>query len=557
MKEILAGRYEVGELIGRGGMANVYRGTDATLGRTVAIKVLSDSFAADPDFVARFRREAQAAAKMNHPNVVNVYDSGADDGTNYIVMEFVQGRTLAEIIAHDGRLMPERSIEIAEAVCDALAFAHREGIVHRDIKPGNIMVTSAGEVKLMDFGIARQEQQETVAQTAAVLGTAQYLSPEQARGEALDLRSDIYSLGVVLYEMLVGKPPFAGDSAVALAMAHVQEAPVPPSQVASGIPSDLDSVVMRALAKNPDNRYGSTLEFKQDLERVRAGQAVAAPPVAATQVITPPTTPMTAGAAATGTSGGNGGSKGALWAIIALIVVALIVLALVLFNPFGGGSGSPTPSPSPSGPETVQVPNVEGDTLGSARTTLEDEGFTVEVVKRETTDPNEVGVVLKQDPAADEETEKGSTITLTVGKEKPEETTTVPNLYGLSQTDAGNEIVAKGLVVGKVKQRKTDEVDPGEVFEQSPSAGSTVAAGSSIDLIVSSGAEKVEVPDLVCSTITKAQNTLAGLGLQDDVDPVPAPNPTCPHANRVGAQDPAPGTLVQPGTTVTIQPSGP
>ncbi len=556
MKEILAGRYDVGELIGRGGMANVYRGTDATLGRTVAIKVLSDSFAADPDFVARFRREAQAAAKMNHPNVVNVYDSGSDDGTNYIVMEYVQGRTLAEILAQDGRLMPERGIEITEAVCDALAFAHREGIVHRDIKPGNIMVTSAGVVKLMDFGIARQEQQETVVQTAAVLGTAQYLSPEQARGEPLDLRSDIYSLGVVLYEMLVGKPPFAGDSAVALAMAHVQEAPVPPSQVVSGILADLDSVVMRALAKNPDNRYSSTLEFKQDLERVRGGQAVAAPPIAATQVIAPATTPMTSVTAAAGAGGGSSGSKWTLWTIIALIAIGLIVLALVLFNPFGGGD-SPTPSPSPSGPELVKVPAVEGDTLGSARSALEEKGFTVEVVKRETDDPSEVGVVLNQDPAADAEAEKGSTITLTVGKEKPEQTSTVPNLYGMTQSEAGDAIVNAGLIVGKIKQRKTDEVDPGQVFEQSPSAGSTVPAESSVNINVSSGAEKVQVPDVVCSTIAKAQNTLAGLGLQDDVDVVPAPNPSCPHANRVGAQDPAPGTLVQPGSTVTIQPSGP
>src|SRR2546428_2038207 len=242
---VLAGRYQIDSVLGQGGMAAVYRGTDQVLGRQVAVKVLGDQFAGDVTFVTRFRREAQAAAALNHPNVVSVFDTGSDDGTHFIVMEYVQGKTLSHVIRDDAPLMPDRAVEIAESVAHALSFAHRAGIVHRDVKPGNIMLTPAGDVKVMDFGIARANTSESLTQTATVLGTATYFSPEQAQGEAVDPRSDIYSLGVVMYEMLTAHPPFAGETPVAVAYKHVKEEPVPPSSLNADIPADVDAIVMK------------------------------------------------------------------------------------------------------------------------------------------------------------------------------------------------------------------------------------------------------------------------------------------------------------------------
>src|SRR5919206_1662548 len=286
----LGGRYRVEGELGRGGMARVYRGTDGVLGRPIAVKVLSPQYAQDANFVTRFRREAQAAARLNHPNLVQVYDTGSDDGVHYIVMEYVEAKTLADYLSGGGRIMPDRATELAEAVCDALAVAHAQGVIHRDVKPANIMVTRDGQVKVTDFGIARVTTNETVEQTAAVLGTASYLSPEQAQGGAIDQRSDLYSLGCVLYEMLTGRPPFTADSPVAVASKHVLEQPIPPSRINADVSRELDAVVMRALAKNPDNRYQSAADMKEDLERARRGLPVMATPLLApvpqtTQVI--------------------------------------------------------------------------------------------------------------------------------------------------------------------------------------------------------------------------------------------------------------------------------
>ncbi|TMK98775.1 MAG: serine/threonine protein kinase, partial [Actinobacteria bacterium] len=238
-------------------MAQVYLGTDRVLGRNVAVKVLGPEFARDDSFVTRFRREAQAAAALTHPNVVGVFDTGSDDGTHFIVMEYVQGKTLAQVITEDAPLLPERAAEIAEAASTGLAFAHKQGIIHRDVKPGNIMLTPAGDVKVMDFGIARATTSDSITQTATVLGTATYFSPEQAQGARVDARSDIYSLGCVLYEMLTAQPPFSADTAVAVAYKHVQENPVPPSALNPDVPASLDAIVMKCLGKNPDNRYQS------------------------------------------------------------------------------------------------------------------------------------------------------------------------------------------------------------------------------------------------------------------------------------------------------------
>ena len=288
---VIGDRYRIEARIGSGGMAEVYRGVDPVLNRTVAIKVLLPQFARDASFVERFRREAQAAARLNHPNIVSVYDTGADGDTQYIVMEFIEGRTLAEALDAGRRPTPVQSAEIAQKICSALSAAHAQGVIHRDIKPGNIMVTREGTVKVMDFGIARiTSGVDTAPQTSAVLGTASYLSPEQAQGGPLDARTDIYSLGTVLYEMLAGRPPFMGESPVAVAYKQVNEAPIPPSQINADVPPRLDAVVMRSLSKNPANRYQTAKEFSDDLERVIKGQDVHATPLMpgageATQVI--------------------------------------------------------------------------------------------------------------------------------------------------------------------------------------------------------------------------------------------------------------------------------
>src|SRR6266536_2390300 len=282
--QLLGGRYELDGVVGRGGMAEVYRARDLRLDRIVAVKTLRDDLARDQTFQARFRREAQSAASLNHPSIVAVYDAGEDmvgpTPVPYIVMEYVDGRTLRDLLREDRRLLPERAMEISDGVLRALDYSHRNGIVHRDIKPGNVMLTRAGQVKVMDFGIARavSDSQATMTQTAQVIGTAQYLSPEQARGERVDARSDLYSAGCLLYELLTGRPPFTGDSPVAIAYQHVRENPIPPSRVDPEIPGWADAIVLKAMAKSPADRYQDAAEMRADIQRAMSGMPVAPPP---------------------------------------------------------------------------------------------------------------------------------------------------------------------------------------------------------------------------------------------------------------------------------------
>jgi serine/threonine protein kinase len=276
---VLLDRYEVGRLLGAGGMAEVFEGRDRLLARRVAIKVLQSQFVRDPSFLIRFKREAQAAASLSHPNIVGVYDTGTEDGTHFIVMEYVEGRTLKDVIRAEGPLYPERAAEICADVCSALAAAHARGLIHRDIKPGNVMLTPEGKVKVMDFGIARATTSETITQTAAVVGTAQYISPEQAQGQTVDYRSDLYSLGCCLYEMLTGTVPFTGATPVAIAYRHVREDPTPPRMLNGDVPAPLEAICLKAMAKLPDNRYQTAAEFQDDLERFRSGRPVLATPL--------------------------------------------------------------------------------------------------------------------------------------------------------------------------------------------------------------------------------------------------------------------------------------
>ncbi len=371
---VLGGRYRVEARIGSGGMGEVYRGVDTVLDRTVAIKVLLPQFARDASFVDRFRREAQAAARLNHPNIVGIYDSGADGETQFIVMEFIQGRTLDDFMSAGGRFTVPHAVEVAEKICDALAYAHVAGVIHRDIKPANVMVTRKGEVKVMDFGIARiVAGPQTAPQTSAVLGTAAYISPEQAQGQPVDGRSDIYSLGAVLYEMLTGRPPFTGDSPVAVAYKQVNESPVLPSIANPEVTPLLDAVLMRALAKNPANRYQTADEFRADLERARLGQDVLATPLMppgddATQVISRPqaTAVLPPQEPAPGS-----GRKVWLGVLIGFIVVAVLAGAGYLLAQGLLGNNDDTTTPFP-------VANVIGFTQERATEELEDAGLKVE-----------------------------------------------------------------------------------------------------------------------------------------------------------------------------------
>src|ERR1017187_6973840 len=349
---MLGGRYELDGIVGRGGMAEVFRARDIRLDRIVAVKTLRDDLARDQTFQARFRREAQSAASLNHPSIVAVYDTGEDmlghTPVPYIVMEYVDGRTLRDLLRDDRRLLPERAAEITDGVLRALDYSHRNGIVHRDIKPGNVMLTRGGEVKVMDFGIARavSDAQATMTQTAQVIGTAQYLSPEQARGERVDARSDLYSAGCLLYELLTGRPPFSGDSPVAIAYQHVRENPVPPSQLDREIPRWADAIVLKAMAKSPAGRYQDAAEMRADIERALSGTPVSSPPPGMLQhaqraggatMVVPPAIP--GGGPGTGEETPGGGRRRAvLWGLLGVVILAVVIAAGYLV--LAGGSSA-------------------------------------------------------------------------------------------------------------------------------------------------------------------------------------------------------------------------
>jgi tRNA A-37 threonylcarbamoyl transferase component Bud32 len=368
---VLNDRYEVDKPLGRGGMAQVFRGTDRVLGRTVAIKVLDQKHRNDAKFVTRFRREAQAAAGINHPNVVSVFDTGSEDGLHYIVMEYVDGETLDDVLAREKVLPPERVVAIAEPVARALEAAHQKGMVHRDVKPGNIMLDRSGTVKVVDFGIARAAADDTLTQTGIVLGTAAYLSPEQAQGVAVDPRSDVYSLGCVLYEMLTGRKPFTGDSALAIAYKHVREDPTPPSQVNPDIPPELEAVVTTAMAKDPAQRFPSGGAMQEALSAAATGEmpAMAAVGAEATEPLHGPgdTAVMTAPETAPEPSPERPSRWWLPWLVIAVILLALIVLGFVAFGgeePRRAGGGGPAQTETPA--ETTPPETETADPVGDA-----------------------------------------------------------------------------------------------------------------------------------------------------------------------------------------------
>ena len=400
---VLLDRYEVGRLLGAGGMAEVFEGRDRLLARRVAIKVLQAQFVRDPSFLIRFKREAQAAASLSHPNIVGVYDTGSEDGTHFIVMEYVDGRTLKDVIRAEGPLYPERAAEICADVCSALAAAHARGLIHRDIKPGNVMLTPEGKVKVMDFGIARATTSETITQTAAVVGTAQYISPEQAQGQTVDYRSDLYSVGCCLYEMLTGTVPFTGATPVAIAYRHVREDPTPPRQLNPDVPPPLEAICLKAMAKLPDNRYQTAAELHDDLERFRTGQPVLATPLmdaaATTQAIPrgdtgPDPTAMLGGMTAAGGATGYAEpyeeerrtSVG--WIVVSLL--ALVLVGLVAFFITRQVTGTGTNTATTLAPTTV-APTTTPTTQQSTTQTTQQTTTTRETTTttRETTTTEE------------------------------------------------------------------------------------------------------------------------------------------------------------------------
>jgi serine/threonine-protein kinase len=534
------GRYEVIERVGVGGMAEVYRARDELLGREVAVKVLNERLSTDKSFVDRFRREAQAAANLSHPNIVSLYDYGSDGDANFIVMEFIDGKSLGDVIKDEGPLLPERAAEIAADVAKALERAHNAGLVHRDVKPNNIMLTSSGQTKVTDFGIVRalgSDAEQQMTQTGMVIGTAAYLSPEQAQGNAVDARSDVYALGIVLYEMLTGDTPFSGDTPLAIAYKHVREMPEPPSTVNPDVPSELDSVTMKALAKNPDNRYDTAAEMREDLERFLSGQKVTATPLMAASTTVAP-------AAGTSTQvlrqteiypEDEPGTNRAVWyVVIALLILGLFgLVAWLLANNLLGEA------------DLVRVPKVIGLDEDEAVAELEDAGFAVDVE----TAPSErrEGVVFDQDPNARQRLEEGETVTIFVS-EGPEQVE-VPDVVNLSIAEARAEIRAAGLKVGEVTQESSETIEEGDVIRQSPEAGFEIDAGDTVDLVVSSGPEAVIVPDVINQSQESAEAEITGAGLQVVVETAPSDEV---DEGLVISQDPGPGAEVEPGDTVVI-----
>ena len=550
---LLGGRYELDGVVGRGGMAEVYRARDIRLDRIVAIKTLRADLARDQIFQARFRREAQSAASLNHPSIVAVYDTGEDMVTGlpvpYIVMEYVDGRTVRDLLQEGHRLLPERSLEIIDGVLRALDYSHQAGIVHRDIKPGNVMVTRKGDVKVMDFGIARamSDAQATMTQTAQVIGTAQYLSPEQARGERVDSRSDLYSTGCLLYELLTGRPPFTGDSPVAIAYQHVRENPVPPSRVDPDVPAWADAIVLKALAKSPGDRYQTAADMRADLQRAASGMPVAAAPPTrldmypqtqrmgagtmmggATSQIPPVEDYDYAGQGYDGRAWGGGTRRWIPW-VLGLVVVVGVVAGVAYYLLAGGG-------------KTYAVPLVNGEPVAQAQQQIQAQHLRSTVVDQASSSVKQ-GLVINSNPQQGNNVPANTVVTLFVSKGAAP--VAVPNVVGQQETAAESALQNAGFKAA-VKNDPTSSAPLGQVTAQSPSQG-TAAPGSTVTITVSGGA--VTVPSVVGDSQATANQILTQAGFQVSVQQGSGP---AQYTNgTVFNQVPGNGSAAK-GSTVTI-----
>ncbi len=544
---VYSGRYEITHLVARGGMAQVYRAVDRQLDRPVALKVLFPELSVDKTFVERFRREAQAAANLSHPNIVPVFDWGEDDGSYFIVMEYVDGRALSAVLKDPEPLPPRQIANIGAGVAAALAFAHRHGVIHRDVKPGNVLITPEGEVKVTDFGIARAvNTEESLTQTGAVMGTAAYFSPEQAEGKGVDARSDIYSLGVVLYEMAVGKPPFTGDSPVAVASKHVRDQPILPRVANPAVPTALNAIIMKAMAKNPDDRYGSAEELRADLLRFADGRPV--------EAVDPGMTSMMTAIGATSIMGPSTGTMAVLDGttmlpgqddaerkkrnkrLVIILVVLLVALGIIAYFLLSSLLTS-----------KVDVPAVVGETQSVAVQTLKNDGLAVGTISFQTNAKTK-GLVLSQDPTAGTSVGKDSTVDLVVSNGPNIPIVTVPSVTGQQLTAAIPLISAQGLNYS-VKDI-TSPKPVGTVISQTPAGGTKVKQNVPVVLTVSGTQSEIPVPSVLGQTPLAAGSQLTHAGLS-----VGTQTSACSSQFQTGLvsqQNPAGGVTVQPNTPVNI-----
>ena len=512
---LLDNRYRIVDKIGVGGMADVYLGEDTLLGRQVAIKLLHANFANDDEFVTRFKREAQAAGKLNHPNIVNMYDVGFDQDLHYIIMEYVDGETLKEYITRHGRLSIDEAVKFTIAIAEGLEHAHTMGIVHCDIKPHNVIITRTGRVKVTDFGIARaMNATNTVMYTNSILGSAHYLSPEQASGKPVDGNTDIYSLGVVLYEMLTGRVPFEGETPIAVALKHVREKVAPPTRYNPSIPPLLEAVVMKALSKNPADRFDSISDMISDL-RLTQGFTMGKtqrhePNDFATQMIPAVDPEAMEDFSTIEEEQKDEGKKKSMLSKIASIPQKYIVLgaAVIFLVAFLGAFLSYGNFWSNT---TVDVPNVVGKQVSVAKNILEDKHLRVST--SEVTNPDvPAGQVISQTPGAGEKVKEQRTIHLVVSKGVGD--ITVPDLSGLTVEQARQRLKDVGLVVGKVTQQSVDNKPDGVIIAQSPSGDSKVSKGTTIDLVVNKAkAKKIQMPNVIGMTLKDARDTLSNAHL--------------------------------------------
>lgn len=529
MATLLDNRYELLERIGDGGMAEVYRAHDKMLDRYVAIKILHPQFTNDESFVTRFRREAQSAAKLSHPNIVNIYDVGSCDGKYFIVMEYIKGETLKDKIKREAPLPINVTLNIVEEIAQALACAHAKHLVHCDIKPHNILLTEEGHVKVADFGIARATSSATITYTGSVVGSVHYFSPEQAKGHTISPKSDIYSLGVVMYEMLTGRVPFDGETAVSIAIKQLQDAPVPPHDLRPDIPSLVEAIVLKAMDKNPDNRFSSEDLIKeierakdrpfakvdipqedpfatriltsQEVEQLKNIQPM--PPVQPKQPeqtpkVQPKAQPVYEPEPEEHEHKSSFFNKKFMFSVVVILVLGFCIGAFFSYGDFWSS-------------KTVTVPNVVGMSQAQAEETLKAENLRVEVA--ETYDDSVAkGSVASQTPEAGKEVKENRLVTIYISKGGEE--VTMPNLVGATQKEAENQITTLGLKVGQVTTEYSDE-PKGTVIRQSVAANSKTTKGSSVDIVISKGQEnkKVNVPSVIGQSVEAAKATLEAQGL--------------------------------------------